>query len=207
MASRRSTRRAASRPMRASSGVSGRPIAVAVCQKAAVEGAISCAPVAAPSTISVVSDGEDMSRPVSAATPRRLPGDAQQHARHHRLHQHHAGHREHQLVPVGQDLARIDAPCRRSAGTRRGRRPLNGSMITSTCWAIFRLGDQHAGQSARQTMGESPAAVVAMEERITISRLAARNNSGLLVRAALREQRRQRQNSRWRAAPGSSPCR
>ncbi len=48
-----------------------RPIAVTVCQKLAVEGRISCACAAVPNTISVVSDGLPINRPVSAATPRR----------------------------------------------------------------------------------------------------------------------------------------
>ena len=45
------------------------PIAVTVCQKAAVEGWMSCACAAVASTISVVSDGLPISNPVSAATP------------------------------------------------------------------------------------------------------------------------------------------
>src|SRR3546814_8561853 len=49
------------------------PIAVTVCQKAAVEGRINCACVATPSTINVVSDGLDISTPASAAVPGRVP--------------------------------------------------------------------------------------------------------------------------------------
>ena len=44
-----------------------------VCQKLASPGAINCACAAAPSTISVVSDGLPISTPVSAATPPRIP--------------------------------------------------------------------------------------------------------------------------------------
>ena len=44
------------------------PIAVTTCQKAAVSGRISCAAAAVDSTIRVVSDGDAISSPVSAAT-------------------------------------------------------------------------------------------------------------------------------------------
>jgi hypothetical protein len=68
-----SARRATERPSMASNGVMVRPIAVTICQKAAVSGRINWAAAAADRTMRVVSDGEAMMKPASAATPLRAP--------------------------------------------------------------------------------------------------------------------------------------
>ena len=85
-------------------GVSVRPIAVTICQKAAVLGVDQ--PRRAPprpSTISVVSDGEAMSR-LGLGRHRRAarPPSRSSSAGDHRLDQHHADQREQQLRPVGR---------------------------------------------------------------------------------------------------------
>ena len=90
------------RPSLASSGVTVRPMAVTICQKAAVSAAISCAAVAAPSTISVVSDGEAISTPVSSATAVRAPSKRSRAAVTSALTSSTAEHREQQLLPVGE---------------------------------------------------------------------------------------------------------
>ncbi len=68
-----STRRAITRPSRASRGVTVSPMAVTICQNCAVPGWISSAAPAADMTISVVSDGLAIRMPVSAAVLRRAP--------------------------------------------------------------------------------------------------------------------------------------
>ena len=134
-----------SRPMRASSGVIVRPIAVTICQKAAVLGRISCACAAVASTISVVSDGDDISSPVSAATPALRAAEPQQRRRDDRLGRDHAGHGGEQRLPVLRDHPQIEAHAdgdeehaEREALERRGDH-LDLGMIVG-------LGDQQPGE-------------------------------------------------------------
>ena len=93
-----------------SSGVIVRPSAVTICQKAAVSGRISCAAVAEPRTISVVSDGEAISTPVSAATAGAAAVEAQQRGGDDRFDD--AGPRasaSEDALPVREHQAEVDA--------------------------------------------------------------------------------------------------
>ena len=108
-----------------------RPIAVTVCQKAAVAGSTSPAACAVPSTISVVSDGLAISSPVSAATPVRAPESLSSTAVTSALAATTpatASTSDPQFAPIAARSMLMPTVIRNTPSAR----PLNGAVIAST---------------------------------------------------------------------------
>ena len=169
-------------PAFARTGVIVSPMAVTVCQNAAVDGWISCACAAVASTISVVSDGLPISKPVSAAMPRRAL--AMRSSRYVTIvftatTPATASSRSDQFLTISLRSRLMPTLIRKTPNAN----PLNGAVITSTSvWYSVSAISSPARRAP--TIGDRPAAVVATLATITTSNEAARKSSGLLVRAA-----------------------
>ncbi len=177
-----SMRRPATRPSFPRIGVMVSPSAVTICQKAAVSGRINCAAVAEPSTISVVSEGEPISTPVSAATPVLLPARRSNKAVTTVLTASTASSATRMLCQLARTRARstlMPMVMRKMPSPS----PRNGAVIASTSPRYSVSAITIPAMSAPST-AEKPMAEVTRLATMTTSRHAARKTSGFLVRAA-----------------------
>ena len=145
-------------------------------------GWISNAPAAVVSTISVVSEGLAIRMPVSTAIPRRAPITLSSRPVTRAL----TVITPTTAIRIGSRLFQIvskSMPMPTVIRNTPSARPLNGSMMPSTSeWYSVSAISRPA--TSAPTIGERPTSAVARLAPITTSSDAARNSSGLLVRAA-----------------------